>query len=57
VVRMCDFPLSTIKGVAEEALDILRDPTKLEERTDREVIKRLESIIRIVDDELGGEHG
>jgi hypothetical protein len=56
-VRMCEFPLSTIKGIAQEALLIIRDPTKLEERTDREVIKRLESIIKIVDDELGGEHG
>lgn len=50
---MCDFPLATIRGAAVEALNIIKDPTRYEERTDREVISRLESIIKIVDDELG----
>jgi hypothetical protein len=57
VVRMCEFPLSTIRGAALEALAIIKDPTKLEERTDREVIKRLESIVKIVNEELGDSHG
>lgn len=50
---MCEFPLVTIRGAAVEALAIIKDPTKHEERTDREVIKRLESIIKIIDEELG----
>jgi len=54
---MCELPLSTIKGIAEEARTILKDPTKYEERTDAEVLKRLDSIIMIVNDELGDEHG
>lgn len=54
---MCEFPLSTIRGIATEALAIIKNPTTHEEFTDRETIKRLESIVKIVNDELGDIHG
>jgi hypothetical protein len=44
--------MDVIRGLAVEAPVLIKDPTKYEERTDRKVIEKLESIIRVIDDEL-----